>query len=704
MEEEKTYLLKVESNLKEVTEDAVKAKKAWDDSKDSLAKLREEGIKSGPEYEKLSAAVKINGQEYRNAQKNLITLTNANKDNATTREKLNAIITIETKKLNALGDGYIKNKKGLDILNPKYVEQEKAVGDANKALIDYDLSINKGGTNIGRYGETVKAAFVDSGKHILSMVGPLALVGAAIGVVKKVFEGIKEAIASTTFGIDLMNKTATISKQIFYDLAVNGNINVKSITEVSKAQDELNKLRVKDGFELLKLSKLNREEQSIREISIDKTKTHAERLEALNKVAELESEKTKIKVENLREELKIKNDILKQQPANEKLAMELLAISAKINDTYAEEDQIMRRINSQRTGFIQEEIDNRKKLMEAWFTEIEDMNEKEKSLAEQEIKDRIKLKSLEAGNDPEAMKAALKFKYDEEIKNIELTNTQKLILKAEYERGVTEIEQKRIKESQAELQKEVTDTEKLAEDKWNKEVEFQRKIFEQNRADGQSEHDARIAQEKALADAVLEIHEALNESKMRIASSAANFLNAIAGENKALQKASIVADSALAIAEVIIQTTRANATIRGMAAASVLPGPGYLARLGAAMLAAKIPINLNRVSAALDIASIVAAATLQMKNISKGGDSASAPTAISDSAPVQKISAQAVGSSILTQPQLTQPQLNALPNQNVLTADDIALAFSKMPAPVVTVEDINAKTKSVNKVSVRANI
>jgi hypothetical protein len=45
-----------------------------------------------------------------------------------------------------------------------------------------------------------------------------------------------------------------------------------------------------------------------------------------------------------------------------------------------------------------------------------------------------------------------------------------------------------------------------------------------------------------------------------------------------------------------------------------------------------------------------------------------------------------------------------LPQQNLLTADDIAKALSRMPPPVVTVEDINAKTEQVRRVNVRANI
>jgi hypothetical protein len=84
-------------------------------------------------------------------------------------------------------------------------------------------------------------------------------------------------------------------------------------------------------------------------------------------------------------------------------------------------------------------------------------------------------------------------------------------------------------------------------------------------------------------------------------------------------------------------------------------------------------------------------------------DSSSMPSSLS----VQHITASPAGTSIL-QPQMSQQQLNAIPNTGLLSAADIAAAiakeFSKMKPPVVTVEDINAKIKAVNKVVVRANI
>jgi hypothetical protein len=74
------------------------------------------------------------------------------------------------------------------------------------------------------------------------------------------------------------------------------------------------------------------------------------------------------------------------------------------------------------------------------------------------------------------------------------------------------------------------------------------------------------------------------------------------------------------------------------------------------------------------------------------------PTSI----PTQRSTAS--GANLFTQPQFTQQQLNAIPNQGGLTNDGIIEAFKSMPAPIVTVEDINARSNQVIKVEQRANI
>ena len=584
--------------------------------------------------------------------------TAANKGEIGSRKQLGEILTLQMQTLGKLGNAYITNARGVRELNPLYIEQRKRIAETKQAILDYDKALNDGRSNVGNYGQAIDSAFKDAGSKIMSMVGPMALVGAAIGVVTKIWDGLKEAVMSTTFAIDIMNKSVAISKQLFYDLAINGKTSLETLIQASKIQGELNVLRIKDGIEALQMSKINREEQAIREISIDRTKTDAERLAALIKVKELESQKTKIQVGNLTDELKAKEKLLLIQPANEKLLLNIIALRTQINDTYAAEDQAMRRVTGQLTAFEQEKMDARKKGYDAWMAEIDATNKANEDAAN---------------------------KRDEDRKNKE-------------------------KEAQKFAESELKRLDKEAEDKWNKEVDFQRKLYEFNRKAGQEEYDARIAEAEALAAAELEIQQTLFDSKMNLADSIVNFLGAIAGKNKGLQIAALMAEKALAIADVIIKTTQANAAIRTAAAisASMVPGPGYLIRLASNMAAAQIPINFNRTSAILDIAAIIAAAAMQTKSISQSGSSSgggvSAPSAISGSAPVQRTYAQSAGSSILTQTQLTQPQLNAIPNQNMLTAADIAAALKNLPTPVVTVEDINAKVKSKAKVEVRANI
>jgi len=165
-----------------------------------------------------------------------------------------------------------------------------------------------------------------------------------------------------------------------------------------------------------------------------------------------------------------------------------------------------------------------------------------------------------------------------------------------------------------------------------------------------------------------------------------------------LAKLSLYADFASSIAQLFGEQTVigrlaavAMATINTYKAASealaAYPPPfSYIA------MAAAIAAGLANVKKILAVKSGLPGDT--------GGGTA--PTAIASSIPAQRMYAQQVGASIIAPP--TQTQINALPNQNLLTAADIAAAIAKLPAPIVTVEDINARVASVKKVEVRSTI
>lgn len=62
------------------------------------------------------------------------------------------------------------------------------------------------------------------------------------------------------------------------------------------------------------------------------------------------------------------------------------------------------------------------------------------------------------------------------------------------------------------------------------------------------------------------------------------------------------------------------------------------------------------------------------------------------------------GTTILTQPIANQIETSVIQNQNAFNYNDLVAALKNMPAPKVSVEDINVRMDEVNKVQVRANI
>ena len=675
-DEKKTYLVNIESNLKTYAEEAAKAKKVADELKLSLDELKKSGAKP-EEIEAATAAQKNANNEYRKAAGLLKTAIANNQSEAGSRKQLSEQLKLQEQALGKLGSAYIKDAQGVMRLNPLYVEQRNQIAATKKQIIDYDQSLNDGRSNVGRYGDAVKSAFADAGKSVLSMLSPLALVGAAIAVGKKLFEGIKDAVMSTTFAIDMMNKAGAVTKQLFYDLAINGNINIQSLINASKAQGELNKLRVEEGFDQLELSKINREEQNIRDRAIDRTRTHTERLADFNKVVELEKQKTQILVGHLQAELKAKEDLFKQQPANEKLALSILAIRAKINDTYAAEDVAMRRVTGQRTAFIQEEIDNRKKLTDNWMKEIEVQNEadakavndakKRKEDAEKEmLESKVKLnKEIEdykkfIFDQQKADKEALdkkkedKLQHDEWVRNKDLTNEENII------------------------------TRKEALDQWLYTTERQRLEIQRLDEVANAEKtgaDLNIIKGKYAA-LNRQIDRAESDAKLMLYADFAGNLATIFGEQTAIGKAAAIA-----------QTTISTYVAAQKAYASVVEVPVIGPVLAVVAAAAAIAAGIANVNKIMEV------------KVPGGSDKGgSLPTSISSSVSAQKSFANPVGSSILTQAQLSQSQLNAVPNQPILTAADIAKAISELPNPIVSVEAYERVAKGKNKVEVRANI
>ena len=124
-------------------------------------------------------------------------------------------------------------------------------------------------------------------------------------------------------------------------------------------------------------------------------------------------------------------------------------------------------------------------------------------------------------------------------------------------------------------------------------------------ADNKAENDKRIADDKAVTDAKL----AILNSELNNASAAIELAKGLFGKNKALQKAALIAESAIGVAKIIINTQAANAAAKLKYA--LLPG-------GQVLSAAEI--ISNKIGAGIGIASNIAATAKGLSAL--GGGSA----------------------------------------------------------------------------------
>jgi hypothetical protein len=606
-DESKKYIINIESNLKKYSEEADAAAKKVAELKTKISGLSDEQKKDGAAVEALNAQYRTAQKEYSQAKKMVDLQTSANKSEAGSRKQLGEILRLQEQALGKLGSAYVVNAKGVRELNPLYVEQRKRIKETKDAIIEYDKSLGDGRSSVGLYSEALGGV----GDNLLSMGKNLVGAGAIIGALTAVFNKLKEAIMSTTFAIDAMNQVQAISKQLFYDLAVHGEINIANLKNASAAQSELNTLRIEELQVNYRNAAQQKEINALMLYSADITKSDEDRLVALNKVREIDTEQTKIKVDLLHRQLLAVHQLREGQEDNEELLKEEYRIMTEIRNEQAKSDAAMRRVESQQAGIHKRQIAEAEKRNALLREEAELIR----------IAAELQAKKEAAMAEAEAFAAMVNEKKDYE-------------LRVAKERGEEE-----------------------------------------------------YAIRKKYADAEVEIAKLTNDEKLALASDFANNIAIIFGEQSAIGKAA-------AVVQTTIDTyVAAFSAYKGMIEA--IPGPiGMITGIAAAAAATAAGVATVKKILAVDTGGQEA----------KVGMKASMPTAITASTPAQRSFAAPVGSTIFTQPQLSQTELNAMPGQSLLTADEIARALSNMPAPIVTVEDINAKVNQVNKINVRANI
>jgi hypothetical protein len=317
------------------------------------------------------------------------------------------------------------------------------------------------------------------------------------------------------------------------------------------------------------------------------------------------TESTKGFVKELKEEAKIAGQIADQRAKADKVERKLIVERAKANRDRAELlDQA-----AQKEKFTAQE---RIAFLEEAARIDEEITNKEIETA------RLRLEAKQAEN---ALTKSTKADLDEEAnlkaRLIDL-ETQRLtkqktvsaqIVSAKREEAselkAIEAEEKRIKEEEQKVQDE--------KDSERQKVLDQKKADRLKKLKEDADEEIRIA--KFLADQKKIIQEAnLNNIQAGFA-----FLGRIAGDNKALQAAALIGESAAGIAKTIIQTQTSNAATIAQGAALAIPTGGTSVALATKLVAA------NKISAGISIASNIAATAKGLSAL-KGGGSAPSPS------------------------------------------------------------------------------
>jgi len=477
---------------------------------------------------------------------------------------------------------------------------------------------------------------------------------APIAVATAALNGLKEAFLGTEAGAKLLSR-AKLQLSAFFESIVTGNFAYAFGTQLPKdikaAADLMDKIRIDQRNEIVIVAQKELEIKDLRLESVKAGKGSVEQEALLVEAQGKEAELIAYKLGQKEEELSAVNLLLEKQKTNTILLDQQAQLEAEILNIKGEKSLRMatkiQAIDEKRVTDAEKSLAKAKKQTDDDFQFFIDYWDKVDKKTDDETK-----KAQEKFNaywdakdaiDREREKAdiAAGFEY-QKIKAGTNIDTLSTILDAEYGAMLTSTEYQRS-----------TDNQKLLIDQQYTEAKNELSLI-------------RMDQQLREYDAIASLSGSVSE----------------------LFGKQTIAAKGLSVAQALISTYTAG--VKAMA---------------------ELPLGSGPILRFATLAAVITAGLVQVKNIlavkvpgGGGGGSIPAPSAISASIPAQRTFANQAGSTILTQQQLSQNQLNAMPNQNLLTADDIARALSKMPPPVVTVEDINRVSVAKKKVEVRATI
>lgn len=282
---------------------------------DSTQKLTDVTVQNGTKQKQTAESIAKSMKDLFNEQKKGFSTT--------------AQIDAYTKKMEGL-------KKELDSLETSTTDTKKATDNLEQSQ---DKATKTGGT-------------------LLKSVGQWALGFATVAGALKVF---KDTIAATEQGLRALNIIGAVTKQLLAELVSGGKLTfkgvIKDVKSVIQTTKEIDELRKKQRVELVEIAKAQRTYNELYTASLDQTKSESDRLMLINEALTYHEFMMDKKIDNAKNDLFLTRKLLEVNKNNTALLDKEASLLVTIENLEGERSQSIRRLESQRTGFIKEASD-----------------------------------------------------------------------------------------------------------------------------------------------------------------------------------------------------------------------------------------------------------------------------------------------------------------------------------------------------------
>jgi hypothetical protein len=736
--ETKTYLINFDDNLDQYAKNAADAKKNVDALAESNKKLTASGTASADEIEQSNAALRVAQKEYSNAKKLVDESTKARNAEIGSYEKLYRQWQLAQTQLKLMKDAYVTNADGTRQLSQAFIDQSKKVDNAKKALDAFGKGIHDNRLNVGNYSEAIKGALGNmeqlpggfgraasavkglSKQFMMLLMNPIVALIAAIAAA---LIGLFKAFKSTDTGATELAARFEQLKAIFDVIRQRAVMLVGALTSLIKGdfkkaneqfaasftgiaeqmknaadagyayQKQLDEIKDSEANYISQSADMKNAIAKLLFTAADRTKSTTERKKAMDDALAMEKEESETAIKYAHDKLMAEADYLagkaglrgddvigfiKMSDAEQKNASASLQTLRNNNEDKfkAIEEMYAKWIDADTQYYEQNKRNESKRSGFILELEKENAKARENARIEQLRKD-TEAAVIVMNNELTAIT-----NHTLNLANIHVESKKKQET-VEQEFAARRLERLKIESDAAASVLEMSLLGQLTLEQQKLDAEYEMKI---NAANAVGASTNAIEEQYSLARQ--EIARAETNAKLNLALGVAADISAAVGEQTVLGKAAAVASTLI--------TTYQSAT-------------GAFASFTAPPVAGAFSVPLGLIAAAAAVAAGIAnvkkilAVKLPKGSGGGGGTSGMSASTSSMGSTAARVTAKPIGATTLTPIQSAQSVTATKENADA-TGKAVGDAVQKIPRPVVTVEDINAKTDQKNKVEVEANV